>query len=285
MVITKLIGGLGNQMFQYAVGRRVSLLNNTELGLDISDFSNTQIATPRKYSLDVFSISGRIATKEEVMIIKPVKNIWAERIKNILHLNKGDDFSFNPKILKTKDNSYLEGYWQSEKYFKDIEDIIRKDFTLKNPLGDAAQKIENEINKSQNPVSVHIRRGDYITDKTTNLYHGTCSPEYYEKAIEIIKKGVDSASLFIFSDDIDWVKNNLSFNLPTIYVSQKGIADYEEMILMSYCKHNVIANSSFSWWGAWLNNHKDKLVIAPRKWFNAGDANSADLIPDNWIKI
>lgn len=285
MIIAKLIGGLGNQMFQYAIGRRVSLLNNTELYLDISNFSNTKIGTPRKYNLGVFSIAGKIATEEDIKLIKPVESVWIRRIKNMLSINQKNDSGFNPKILKTKDNSYLEGYWQSEKYFKDIEDIVRKDFTLKNPLGAAAQKIENDIANSQNPVSVHIRRGDYVSDKATNLYHGTCSPEYYKKAIQIIEKKVDDISLFVFSDDIDWVKNNLSFNLPTMYVSQKGIADYEEMILMSHCKHNVIANSSFSWWGAWLNGHKDKIVIAPKKWFNAGDINTTDLIPDNWIEI
>ena len=271
MIITKLIGGLGNQMFQYAAGRRAAYVNKTELKLDTSWFKNPDGAIKRDYLLNVFNIEEVFATKEEI-------NKFNVRNQGLLTL-------FYKKILKINNNTYLEGYWQSEKYFKDIKDIIRKEFILKNKADVANQKMIRQI-KNCDSVSIHIRRGDYVFDEKTNKYHGFCDLDYYLKAVVLIAKKVKNPQFFVFSDDPIWVKQNLHLKFPYLYVDHNtGKKDYEDMRLMSECKHNIIANSSFSWWGAWLNKNKDKIVIAPKKWFRESSINTKDLIPKSWIKI
>jgi len=189
------------------------------------------------------------------------------------------------QFLALPDHSYLEGYWGSEKYFKDIENIIRKEFTLKDKPDAINQKMISRI-KNCDSVSIHIRRGDYIFDEKTNKYHGVCNLDYYLKAIALVAKKVKKPYFFIFSDDIRWAKQNLHLKFPCVYVNHNiGKKDYEDLRLMSNCCHNIIANSSFSWWGAWLNKNKDKIVIAPKKWFTDKSINTKDLIPKQWLKI
>lgn len=290
MIITKLIGGLGNQMFQCAAGRRAAYVNNTSLKLDITGYENQVGITPRKYALNIFNIQENFASINEINKLK--KNTFIQKILKKIHpvfTNKSyvreKVHNFDPDILKISDNTYLEGYWASEEYFKDIEDIIRKEFTLKNKPDAINQKMISRI-KNCDSVSIHIRRGDYVNDKKTNQFHGVCDLNYYLRAIALIAKKVKSPKFFVFSDDIEWAKQNLLLKFPCIYVEHNtGKKDYEDMRLMSYCQHNIIANSSFSWWGAWLNKNKDKIVIAPKKWFNDKSINTKDLIPDSWIKI
>jgi len=271
MIITRLIGGLGNQMFQYAVGRRAAHKHKTELKLDISWFKNPEGAIKRDYLLNVFNIEEDFASKEEINKLKSK--------------NRGLLTLFYKKILKINDNTYLEGYWQSEKYFKDIENIIRKEFTFKDKPDAANQKIISRI-KNCDSVSIHIRRGDYIFDETTNKYHGVCGLDYYSNSVAMIVKKVKNPYFFIFSDDIKWVKQNLHLKFPCVYVDYNiGKKDYEDMRLMSNCQHNIIANSSFSWWGAWLNQYKNKIIIAPKKCFRDKSIDTTDLIPQPWIKI
>lgn len=288
MTIIKLNGGLGNQMFQYAFGRNLAIKNNTELKLDISAFKNMPSQnTPRNYALGVFNINENIVISKELKKYK--KSIAMKFFQKITDIFPGNyiyetKFNFNPKIAQLSKDAYLDGYWQTEKYFKNTENIIRNEFTLKNNMGEKALSAVSQINNT-NSVSIHIRRGDYIVDKKTNAYHGSCTLDYYRKAVGIIKGKIDNPYFFIFSDDIPWVKNNLKIDCNVIFVSKEGMKDYEEMILMSKCKHNIIANSSFSWWGAWLNNNSKKIVIAPKKWFNNPRINIKDLIPKKWIKI
>lgn len=296
MIITRLSGGLGNQLFQYAVGLSLSVKNKDILKTDIISLTNGA----RRYSLDGFNISGAVSTEKDILDIRipsTTDNSFLGKVRRKLFrateyhklLNKKryivePNSIFFPEILEIKNSCYLNGNWQSEKYFIDIADIVRKEFSLKNKLSEKASVFLNEIKSTESPVSIHIRRGDYISNKKTNSFHGTCSPDYYKKATDIIEKTVTSPKYFIFSDDIEWVEKNLKLNFPTVYVSGNNIPDYEEMVLMSKCKHNIIANSSFSWWGAWLNNNPNKIVIAPKKWFNT-NTNTKDLIPENWITI
>ncbi|MCK4744844.1 alpha-1,2-fucosyltransferase, partial [Candidatus Parcubacteria bacterium] len=210
---------------------------------------------------------------------------FLEKLKPIrlrLVITKEQHSHFDSKILKLIGNIYLDGYWQSEKYFKNIENSIRKEFTLKNDLQLKAKKLLRKI-KNTESISIHIRRNDYISHKPANQYHGVCHLSYYKKAINVIIKKIDDPHFFVFSDDIDWCKKNLKIKFPTIFV--EGNKDYEDLILMSKCKHNIIANSTFSWWGAWLNNNPNKIVIAPKKWFRKKSINTKDLIPKTWIKI
>jgi len=287
MIITKLIGGLGNQMFQYAAGRRAAYVNNAELKLDITGYENQEGMTPRAYMLHIFNIQENFASESEINKLKK-ENIFFNKLNKFIPVFKNSyikekHFYFDQDILNIKDNSYLEGYWASEKYFKDIEDIICKEFTLKDKSDVINQKIISRIKKCDS-VSIHIRRGDYVFDEKINKYHGECNLDYYLKAIALIAKKVKSPHFFVISDDIKWAKQNLYLKFPCIYVDHNiGKKDYEDMRLMSECKHNIIANSSFSWWGAWLN--KNKVVIAPKRWFTDKSINTEDLIPNSWIII
>jgi hypothetical protein len=176
----------------------------------------------------------------------------------------------------------IDGYWQTENYLIDIKDTILNDFQLKLPLRNELKEIALKISDS-NSVSIHIRRGDYAQDKKTNAHHGTCSLEYYQEAIKLITEKIQNPIFYIFSDDIEWVKENLKINYPKYHV--EGNKGFEDMELMKNCKHNIIANSSFSWWAAWLNTNKEKIIIAPKNWLNNPKFDTSDVVPNSWIKI
>jgi len=288
ILITRIGGGLGNQLFQYAVARNIAILNNLNFRLDLSWFANNN---DRKYELSYFNIIENIATDNEIKKLKKHKKKNSRRwfLYNYFLINESKyveekQFNFDPNIMKVKSSIYLDGYWQTEKYFKENKELIRKEFTLVNPLSINAKKIYSTI-KSKRSVSLHIRRGDYITNKEANRNMGICPIEYYKKAIQIVSQKISNPHFFIFSDDINWAKENLKTHFPITFVSDGKIPDYEELILMKECKHNIIANSSFSWWGAWLNNNTNKTVVAPKKWFNNKARNSSDITPKSWIRM
>jgi len=272
MIVVRIIGGLGNQMFQYAAAKALSLETKQKFVLDISGFSQYKL---HNYSLQHFNIEANFY-KRPNRYIKKLQTIFFKNTKY-----NEIDFGFNPDVLKLKgDYIFLNGYFQSEKYFLKYEKEIREDFKIISPLKTQTQETINHIEKV-NSVSIHIRRGDYLT----NPRHNTETEQYYKKAVEIIESKISNPVFFVFSDDIDWVKANMSLNYETNFIDfNDALTNFEDLRLMSACKHNVITNSSFSWWGAWLNDNKDKVVIAPQKWFN-DDSNTQDIIPNTWIKI
>ncbi len=285
MVIIKLQGGLGNQLFQYALGRNLSLKNNVELKFDISALEENKI---RKYSLETFHIQGLIASDVEIRKFKNgfgrVKDFFLPYYYKSVIIER--QFNFDPEILALKGERYFEGYWQSEKYFDDAADKLRSDLVLEKELGAPAAGWLNKI-VSCNSISIHIRRQDYVVGKWSKVYN-ILDMDYYDSAIKLIQKKIDEPEFFIFSDDIKWAKDNfLNIIGPKINIvsGSDSIKDYEEMILMSRCGHHIIANSSFSWWGAWLGGGKNKVIIAPAKWFNEFKADTRDLLPSAWIKI
>lgn len=293
------MGGVGNQMFQYAMGRNLASLKNTALELDITWFDYfSKTTTPRYYSLPKFNIIENLAPTKKIKKIQKYKKKNGKRhfLHNLFFADESiyiqeKQFNFNENILNVSDGTYLTGYWQSEKYFKNIENIIRKEFVLNDNPSQNYNKYLYDIKKvKSNSVAVHIRRGDY-TDKIIKKNIGLCPLNYYHNTIKKISEKVENPFFFIFTDDIKWTKNNLKLKYPTSFISRKSSKynyknkDYEELILMSKCKHNIIANSSFSWWGAWLNNNPNKIVIAPKKWFNNLNINTEDLIPKQWIKM
>jgi hypothetical protein len=177
----------------------------------------------------------------------------------------------------------ITGYWQAEKYFSKIAEQIREDFSFKPTIGSKDAILIDQINKV-NAVSLHVRRGDYVNNPATATTHGLCSLDYYRKAINYLAQRELQPHFFVFSDDINWVKSNLEINFPCQYVDHnRGAESFNDMRLMSLCNHNIIANSSFSWWGAWLNQRVDKIVIAPNQWFADGKVNTMDLRPKSWI--
>ncbi len=295
MIITRLCGGLGNQMFQYAAARRLAEKHRTELKLDLSFFSMEldKDTTPRAYALDIFKTIQTAATPWERFKLYPHsknrhKNMVLTRlirfglIKDRRYAEK--HCNFDPAVLHLTGRTMLDGYFQSEKYFKDIEEIIRREFTLKSPLSAKAAAIQKQIKETES-VSLHVRRGDYITNKAAGQFHGMCYADYYQRAIAIIKEKIKHPHFYIFSDDPKWVKENIHIPNPHTYIADHTDKDYEELILMAHCKHNIIANSSFSWWGAWLNNPPHKIVIAPTRWFTDEKIDTSDLIPKSWTRI
>jgi hypothetical protein len=283
MKIIKLKGGLGNQLFQYAFGRLLAITNKTEIKYYTSSVSKGD--TARQYKLDKFNTEVSFASEAEAVSEKNKAGLFYRVIKVFKRkILKQYHIGYDINSLSIKEN-FLEGYWQSYKYLEPIRDILLKEISLKTLPTDEYVNVLNKINNC-NSVSLHIRRGDYVNDAKTKREHYVFGLEYYKQAIEIIKSSVSEPNFYIFSDDIEWAKENLDVGgCQSIFVSNFSFEDYEELMLMSKCKHNIIANSSFSFWGAWLNQHSNKIVIAPSKWNNRYDNQYRDLLPPEWIKI
>ena len=310
MIIVKLIGGLGNQLFQYAAALNLANRRNTELKIDRGILGNeTPIdVTPRELELDLFQTNLVFASQSEIDSFKQWSGnaylrflqrkypIAFYRFLQLISRFAGRNslpkmyiaesgFRFMKSYKHLPGNVYLEGFWQSEKYFCEIRDLLLKEFTPRDKMNDVNLEILNKINKV-NSVSIHFRRGDFITNKNASNFHGALTLEYYKKAVTEISGQVSNPEFFIFSDDANWVKENFKIDYPINFVMHNtGRDSVYDMVLMSNCKHNVIANSSFSWWGAWMNKHESKIVIAPKHWFNDETIDTADLIPSDWLRI
>jgi hypothetical protein len=282
MIIVKLKGGLGNQLFQYAFGRLLSIKRNTSVKFDILSVDKRDIH--RDFKLDKFNTKIELASSEEIKKSEYsfgfISKIWMWVKRKILRIY---NVGYSEKIINSKEK-YYDGYWQNYKYLEPIRKELLTEISLKESVNKKYSELISKINSS-NSVSVHIRRGDYVNDPKTKNAHVTFGLEYYEKAIKIIKDKIKDPVFFVFSDDISWVKENLKINCPIIFVSNPEIKDYEELIIMSACKHNIIANSSFSFWGAWLNQNQNKTVIAPKKWSNLYQKEYKNICPENWIRI
>jgi hypothetical protein len=291
MVTSKIIGGLGNQMFQYAVGKSLALKNNTELYLDtLPEKNDKSDFIPRSFELDVFNVHYKTHNNYTAKICRKIGNRLRQSFvfNGFTHLFDPNKYvyelkqSFDPQILQETGNIYLRGYWQCEKYFLEIEPIIREEFKFKTKPDERNAALLNEMH-NENSVSIHIRRGDYIADEKALDYHGICGTEYYQKAIEILKSELNNPVFYIFSDDFPHVNNEFNFPQDFKLIDfNTGEYSYNDMRLMAACKHHIVANSSFSWWGAWLGANKNKKVIAPVKWFKKAEM---DIVPEQWIKI
>lgn len=269
--IVKVMGGLGNQMFQYAFYRAL-----LEYGHDTVINNDSIVGDMRKFELENVFPNVNIAYDEKHQY---------ESYKNPLSFHEfyqePAHSLYDKTIFKKKDCSLL-GYWQSEKYFKNIENIIRKEFTFF-PEERSLVELSLQIQGEENSVSIHIRRGDYLN--VPDLYYGICTLDYYKKAIDFIRTKISNPKFYVFSDDIEWTKSNLTI-LNGVYISSEMFASYQnwyDMYLMSCCHHNIIANSSFSWWAAWLNPHQEKIVVSPDRWINGEDTR--DIWCESWVRI
>lgn len=287
-VYIKFNGGLGNQMFQWALGRMIQETTDMDVYYDMSYFKNSYA---RPYELDIFALVPNFVddffTKIKLAIIWWLRGLlkW-EKVFGITLYSEAH-FNFDRNIQRIKPNTFIEGFFQSEIYFKCVEDKLREDFKFKKETDSRNMDLINKL-YSTNSVSLHIRRGDYVEKERNQQLYATCSMDYYRRGVEYIAKHSPDPTLFIFSDDIPWVKRNLDLKVPydVVYIAHNtGEKSYEDLRLMSLCHHNIIANSSFSWWGAWLNNNSDKIVIAPQKWFNDDNIIQTDVIPKNWIRL
>ena len=269
MIIVRIIGGAGNQLFQYSFGRYLSQLQDKELYLDFTQ--QIEKYGHHEFILDLYNINANIIRDKD------------ERIKifNTIPFNRfrEDQTKINKNIFITDGNIYLNGYWQSEKYFNRIEDIIRKEITLKHPINNKKYKdVESDILNS-NSVAIHVRKKNYLEHYSINFYV-QYDESYYNKAIDIINDKIDAPELFIFSDDIEWCRQNIDVDGNFVDLKQEG---WKDMELMKQCKHFITANSTFSWWGAWLSKNKNKIVITPKKWIHSEEINNR--ICRGWISI
>lgn len=281
-------------MFQYAFGRSLADRLGVELAVDLSD---TTLQIHNGFELDtVFNIHVKIATKTDLhavlgwqrfkfirnIIVKPGR-IFAGVIRYIVEPH----FHFASEMLRLPDKVYLDGYWQSEKYFFQARENIRREFAFRYPPSEINEITVSELlNTDETTISLHVRRGDFINNPTVHQVHGVCSLDYYRAAIHYLVARIKHPRFYVFSDDLEWANSNLNLSYPHVFISHnRGKTSYEDMRLMSLCHHHIIANSSFSWWGAWLNPSPEKIIVAPKNWFVTSERNSQDVIPEGWITL
>ena len=290
----QLKGGLGNQMFQYALAKHLSIKTGLPIKLDLT-FLNSRLPGRqyvfRDYDLDIFDIKEKttiFSKSPEVLrnstyLLQKVIHKFRKIFKLGFYEEK-TPFLFEKNILELKNSAYLSGYWQNERYFKDIEEEIKETFsTFSKPLSEQSKTLLGKITDT-NSVCVNFRRTDYLKKENAEFF-GTVSDEYYQRALALIKERVKNPHLFIFSDDIEWCEKNFKSILPITFVGHEyaghKFSDY--LRLMSACKHQVIPNSTFAWWAAWLNRDSEKIVVVPQQWAKTQYANN--IIPEKWIRL
>jgi hypothetical protein len=287
-VIARIEGGLGNQMFQYAAARSLADRLGCDLLLDLRTFNEN---LDRPFQLNLYRIRAVVATHQQLQRLPHWRTSRLGRVRSWLSQFAPSifmfpvfwprTFAFDPRFEKITHPAYLVGYWQSEKYFIWNRSRLLGDFQLRAEIPLTTPYL-SEI-KNTCSVALHIRRGDYITNPAAAKFHGLCTLEYYYAAIELLKVSCPDMHVFVFSDEPSWAKANLQFKVPTIYVdTNTGEKDYIDLELMRHCRHHVIANSSFSWWGAWRVETGDQMVYAPQVWFSDSNVDTSDVLPDRW---
>ena len=265
-------------MFQYAAARALAQKKRALLVLDLDWYKQGfgPGSTARTYELSCFHLDR---------FTRSVNSKFASRAASFLAKNYEEPhFHYDPGILHLPRHAVLTGYFQSEKYFKDIRDILLREFVWKKEPQGKNLSLLKEIQQTPGSISLHIRRCDYMTNENVAKVHGITEMSYYEAGVKAMAQKINNPKFYIFSDEPEWCRQNLKLNHPTEYISNPGRGS-EDMRLMKECRHHIIANSSFSWWGAWMNENPDKLVIAPKKWFSCQEKNTKDLIPASWHKL
>lgn len=294
MIIVKLVGGLGNQMFQYAIGKHLSIHHKTILKIDKGILGNEfqKGVTPRKLDLQLLNTEINLASADEIesftrlnrnRYVRGLMRYFPSFFKKAFISESG--YGFHANFLHFPVDTYLLGFWHCSKYFSSIRETLIKEFTPKSAVSENNNTYLNKI-KESNSLGIHIRRGDYISNPSASKYHGVLDSSYYYEGVQLISSKQPNLHIFVFSDDAHWVIHNLQFNFPTTYVQNnnddQSVFDF---YLMSQCKHQIIANSTFSWWAAWLNQHIDKMVIAPKKWLSDKKQTWSSVYPEDWILI
>ncbi|WP_265943729.1 alpha-1,2-fucosyltransferase [Dechloromonas sp. A34] len=279
-------------MFQYAAGLAMALRHGAELRFDLDWFDAFQLhqglELPRVFGLELPLATAINKRRVLGLLSEPrLRHLVSRRSLRFLRPSRfaiEPHFHFWPQFTHLPDDVYLDGYWQSERYFSSSAQQIREAFRITSPLDASNAALAQQIDATTS-VSVHVRRGDFARNPEVSRVHGVDLREYYWKAIEAIGRRLNKPHYFIFSDEPEWVRGHLDIAAPwTVVDHNSGVNSYRDMQLMSLCRHHVIANSTFSWWGAWLNPRPDKIVVAPCQWF-ANDTPTDDLIPATWIRL
>jgi hypothetical protein len=289
MVISKITSGLGNQLFQYALGRHLALQAGTSLWLDLRYFHQEYATdTVRKFKLDRFNVPYNLLdTSAWLWASKATRLLPGRSLRPLVDTRHEADFHFDPAVVRpAAPLTILWGFWQSERYFAESAAQIRQELTFNRPLSKSFLDYQQKIAAASVPISVHVRRGDYVTHPEFSQSFGFVGLAYYQNALSHLHRLFPDATLFFFSDDPDWVRANIKTDQPHVFVQNSGPdADVDDLQLMSLCRHHVIANSSFSWWGAWLDPNPNKVVIAPQRWFANKPWDTKDLLPPSWLRL
>lgn len=287
MIFVRLVGGLGNQLFQYACARAVSLRCGAELVLDLREL--VQPAAHAAYGLHQFAIRARIGQTDE---LPPPREriipyaLWRAGFMRPLFMRERG-LGLNAAVLGASDDTYLHGYFQSEAYFSDAIASLREELQIVSAISDENRHWLETIQQDDRAVSLHIRRGDYVATSAGQALHGSCDAGYYARAVKKIRERLGRPPIFyVFSDDPGWVRQNLDLGAEMIVLSHNSASSaVEDMRLMGMCRHHIIANSTFSWWGAWRNPSPEKLVIAPQRWFSNPRLSNPDICPADWLRL
>lgn len=290
----QLTGGLGNQMFQYAAGLALSRSLGMQLALD---YVGSACDTPRNYELGRLQVEACLAEQSAVARFLAAPSRLARIGRRLLpsclrpsawqpQIVRENGFPWQPIDLDPSRDAYMTGYWQTERYFSDIAHLLRTQFTPAMTARPATLALLAAI-RGDDAVSVHVRRGDYASNPQARMYHGVLGPEYYRAAVTRIEALGSGWRYYVFSDDPAWVRAELRIGVPFLVVDRDVAGAPEwDLVLMAACRHHVIANSTFSWWGAWLDPRPDKRVVAPRRWFAGPNApDTRDLVPAHWLRV
>lgn len=293
MIIAEVAGGLANQMIIYAAARALSLHKNVELKLDLGALQKDKL---RKYQMHHLNISAEIASPSEIAkirrsskikIVEKIKNKLRKKLKiKVPYIYREPLCSYDESFWSLPDDVYIGGNFISTKYFDNIKSILITEFAVQSVLSRTTEEICESMNNCES-VSIHVRRGDFASNPHTNEFHGLIDVDYYSRAMKYVESRISNPSYFLFSDDIAWARENIVSAQPITFVDHIGQEDaYEDMHLMKNCKHNILANSGFGYWGAWLNENAQQIVVAPKKWFANDEINALfDLIPTEWIRL
>jgi hypothetical protein len=298
MIIVRLSGGLGNQMFQYAAARRLAQRHGVPLHMDTGPLDRPQEGdTCRAFELDCFSLSAGHASAAERELCARFRlrqgNLLHRLLGNRLCLATGQriryvrerGFAFEPRVLSLPDNVCMDGFWQSERYFADVAALIREEYSFRGGASGENDRLAMEMGSGET-VFLHIRRGDYLSNPAAAAYYAPCDLDYYIRALELMGERIGPFRLFVFSDDPTWAEANLKEHaMVTVVGHNSPDQGTEDLRLMTLCRHAIIANSSFGWWGAWLIGNRDKVVIAPQSWFRDRSIDTRALIPDGWLRL
>jgi hypothetical protein len=292
MIGVRLQGGLGNQLFQYAVGLRLALRHRTTLTLDLSALGESGVETARRFELDAFAIEARrVSTPTRFRL-----GSWAGRARRRIGALRGDrgplglrriverGYAFDATLLDAPDDVYLEGYWQSEKYFQDAEPVLRSQLRFVPSPDPDIREWMRRLQRVE-AVAIHVRRGDYVTGSHHSRVHGVLPIDYYRAAVTELSRRTSRPEFFVFSDDLGWCASNLRLPCPFTVVDGARGRSRDDLRLMTLCRHHVVANSAFSWWGAWLGASAPGIVIAPHRWFLDATIDTRDLIPADWTRL
>jgi hypothetical protein len=299
MIIVKLKGGLGNQMFQYALGRELQRRNGGELYLDLTwllDRFPRSGVVYRDYDLDIFAIRPRLTLLSVVARRWPLPlalmygSAYLSRFRDRVGLRRlvreGCPALPPEELLQLKGDLYLDGHWVSLKYFEGSAATLRQEFRVREPLLAVSEGVAAAMAETDS-ICLDVRRTDYVTLQASIEMHGFVGKEYYAQGLAVIVPRLARPHIFVTSDEIEWCQANLHFEHPTTFLGHEhdGYKFGNKLTLMSRCKHFLIPNSTFAWWAAWLNSSPDKIVVGPRNWFRDPNIDTSDMIPQGWIRL